>query len=273
MENSNPDYINYRIAFPEGYEKVFTHFYYAKNNTSEVITKKLIPSYQTILIFSFGKNPYFKSKQNPYLEVDKYLMLGPIKHIIEYSLPPNAEMLLVNFKDDAFFRFFGNATIAQDLPIVPDELVDKDPFMILWQELNNIANVQDRVDQILKFSIPYFESQSKIAEQIVNFTDENLNPIKSIASQNNQTERNTQLNHQKHFGYSAKEYNRYLRFIKAIASIDKIVYTNSNLNWFEVIVECGYYDQSQLINDFKHFINLSPSKYLKFQQDICNPKS
>ncbi len=273
VENSDPDYINYRIAFPEGYEKVFTHFYFAKNNTCEIITKKLIPSYQTILIFSFGEKPYFKSKQNPYLEVDKYLMLGPIKHIIEYSLPPNAEMLLVNFKDEAFFRFFGNATIAQDLPIVPNELKDEDPFMILWHELNNISNVQERVNLILKFSLPYFESQSKIAEQIINFSDLSLNPIKSIAGQNNQTEPNTQLNHQKHFGYSAKEYNRYLRFINAVARIDTIAFTNSKIDWFEVISECGYYYQSQLIHDFKYFINLSPGKYLKFQQDICDPKS
>ena len=171
VENSNPDYINYRIAFPEGYEKVFTHFYYAKNNTKETITKMLIPSYQTILIFSFGAKPYFKSQQNPYLEVDKYLMLGPIKHIIEYSLPPDSEILLVNFKDDAFFRFFGNATIAQNLPIVPDEFTNEDTFMILWHELNNITDVQARVNQILKFSKPYFESQSKIAEQIINFND------------------------------------------------------------------------------------------------------
>jgi AraC-like DNA-binding protein len=45
------------------------------------------------------------------------------------------------------------------------------------------------------------------------------------------------------------------------------------MDWFEVINECGYYDQSQLIHDFKHYINLSPAKYLKFQQDICNPKT
>lgn len=273
MENSNPAYINYRIAIPEAYKNVFTHFYFARNNTNVTITKKLIPSYQTVLIFSFGEKPHFKSKEHPYVEVSKYLMLGPIKHIIEYSLPPGAEMLLVNFKDDAFFRFFGNATIAEHIPIVPDELVSEDDFMILWNELNKITDIQARVSHILEFSKPYFESQSKIAEQMVNFTDENLNPIKSIASQNNQTERNTQLNHQKHFGYSAKEYNRYLRFIKAIACIDQIAYTNAKINWFEVIAECGYYDQSQLINDFKHFINLSPTKYLKFQLDICNPKS
>lgn len=273
MENSNLDYINYRIAIPQGYEKLFTHFYYSKNNTSETITKRLIPSYQTILIFSFGEKPCFISKQNPYLEVNKYLMLGPIKHIIEYSLPPKAEILLVNFKDDAFFRFFGNATIAERIPMVPDELAIEDSFMSLWHELNNMNDNNARVSSILKFSDPYFETQSKIAEQIINFSNQALNPIKSIASQNNQTERNTQLNHQKHFGYSAKEFSRYTRFIKAIALIDNAAYTNSKIDWLEIVAECGYYDQSQLINNFKHFINLSPTKYYKFLQDICNSKA
>ncbi len=273
LENSNPEYINYRIAIPDGYEKVFTHFYYAKNGTSETITKMLIPSYQTILIFSFGEKPYFHSKQHAYLEVDKYLMLGPIKNTIEYSLPPNAEMLLVNFKDDAFFRFFGNATIVEHIPMVPDELESEDAFMNLWQEINHMADIEARVHHILKFSEPYFENQSKFAEPIINFKDQTLNPIKSIASQNNQTERNTQLNHKKHFGYSAKEYSRYERFLKAIALIQNIAYTNAKVDWFDIIEACGYYDQSQMINDFKHFIDLSPTKYLKYHEDICNPKS
>lgn len=273
MENSNPNYINFRIAVPTAYEKVFTHFYFAKNNTGETITKKLIPSYQTILIFSFGEKPYFQSKQNPYLEVDKYLMLGPIKHVIDYSLPPNAEMLLVNFKDDAFFRFFGNATIVEHEPMIPSESVTADVFMNLRHEISNLTEIDARVNHILTFSEPFFNSQSKIAEQIVNFNDQSLNPIKSIASQNNQTERNTQLNHQKHFGYSAKEYSRYQRFIEAIARIQNIASTNSKVDWLDIVAECGYYDQSQLINDFKRYIDLSPTKYLKYQQDICNPKS
>jgi AraC-like DNA-binding protein len=273
MEDLNSNYASFRIAVPTAYEKVFTHFYFAKNETSETITKMLIPSYQTILIFSFGEKPYFQSKQHPYLEVDKYLMLGPIKHLIDYSLPPGAEILLVNFKDDAFFRFFGNATMAEQQPLIPDESFDEDSFGILWQELNTILDIHDRVNHILKFSEPYFESQSKIAEQIAGFKDPSLNTIKSIAGQNNQTERNTQLNHKKHFGYSAKEYNRYERFIKAIALIQNIAYTNAKIDWFEIIAECGYYDQSQLINDFRHYINLSPTRYLKLHQDICNSKA
>lgn len=45
--------------------------------------------------------------------------------------------------------------------------------------------------------------------------------------------------------------------------------TSKKIDWFEIINKCGYYDQSQLIHDFKHYLNISPTKYVKFQQDIC----
>ncbi|MFZ0596955.1 MAG: AraC family transcriptional regulator [Flavobacterium sp.] len=37
--------------------------------------------------------------------------------------------------------------------------------------------------------------------------------------------------------------------------------------------QCGYYDQSQLIHDFKYYMNISPTKFLKFQNDIYGSKA
>lgn len=269
----DPEYSSFRIAVPQAFEEVFTHFYYAENKSGDGITKMLLPSYQTILIFSFGEKPYLHSKQNTRIEVDKYLMLGPIKQAFEYTLPPNAEILTINFKDDAFYRFFGNATIAEHIPMNPEEVIKEDCFNILWYELNKMEDHTARTNHILKFSEPYLANRNKIAQQLAHFKEQTLNPIKWIASQNGQTERNTQLNHKKHFGYSAKEHSRYERFLKAIECIQNIASSTSKIDWFEVVTECGYYDQSQLIKDFQYYINLSPTKYLKFQQDICNPIS
>lgn len=266
-------YNNFRLGIPTRFEEVFTHFYYAKNNTNETITKTLLPSYQTILIFSFGEKPYLHSKQNTLIQVDKYLMIGPVKQAFDYTLPANAEILTINFKDDAFYRFFGDVYIAEHFPMNPDDLLNEDCFSILWYELNKIKDANARVNHILKFSEPYLVSRNKIAHQLANFKGQNLNLIKSIASQNNQTERNTQLNHKKHFGYSAKEFNRYERFLKAVELMQNLVSNTSKIDWFEIIEECGYYDQSQLIKDFKYYINISPTKYLKLQQNICNPIS
>ncbi|MGO3805023.1 MAG: helix-turn-helix domain-containing protein, partial [Sphingobacterium sp.] len=85
------------------------------------------------------------------------------------------------------------------------------------------------------------------------------------------TERTIQLKQKIHFGYSVKEINRYKRFLRAVEYIESIDSKVSKEDWFTIINDCGYYDQSQLINDFKHYLNLSPTKYLKYQQDICNP--
>lgn len=264
---------NFRIAVPVAYEDIFSHFYFAKNTTKNTVVQTLLPSYQTILIFNFGAKTLLYSKQNAEIEIDKCLVLGPIKHSFDYSLPPKSEILVANFKDDAFYRFFGNAPVAEHLPIDPDHLLDENCFSDLWTELIKIDDINHRVDNILEFCKPYLTQRNVIAEKLANFENENLNQIKSVASQQNQTERNIQLNHKKHLGYTAKEVNRYQRFMKAVEQLQKIASTSAKIDWFEIINECGYYDQSQLIHDFKHYLDLSPTKFLKLQQEICNARA
>lgn len=273
MTEKNSGYNDFRIAVPAAYNEVFSHFYFAENKSDKVICKTLLPSYQTILIFNFGTKPSFCTKLNTTIEIDKYLLLGPIKQAFNYSLPPQAQILTLNFKDDAFYRFFGNVSIPEHLPIDPDDLLNDNCFTILWHELNKMTDTNLRINHILKFCEPYLQHRNKIAEQLANFKNLTLDSIKSVAIQNSQTQRNTQLYHKKYFGYSAKEVSRYERFLKTIEYLQNIALNNSKVDWLDVVTECGYYDQSQLIKDFKHYINLSPTKYLKFQQDICNPIS
>ena len=271
MNLENQDYHSFSIAVPAVFEEVFSHFYFAKNQSGESITKTLLPSYQTILIFNFGASALLHSKQNTQIELDKCLVLGPIKQAFDYTLPAAAEILVANFKDDAFYRFFGNASVAENLPIDPNELLDENCITTLWIELNKVNDPNIRVERILDFCRPYVRERDNIAEQLANFRNDTLNSIKSIANRQGQSERNIQLNHKKHFGYSAKEISRYHRFFKAIELIQHIAANTEKVDWFEIIEECGYYDQSQLIHDFKHYLNLSPTQYLKFQQDICIP--
>lgn len=271
MTPNNETYNNFRIAVPTEYKNVFSHFYFAENQSNETITKTLLPSYQTILIFNFGTKALLNSEQNTQIEIDKYIILGTIRKAFDYFLPSQSKILVANFKNDAFYQFFGNISLAKNLPTNPDELLNENCFTSLWYELNNIDNVDLQVTYILEFCKPYLQQRDKIAEQLTNFTEQSLNPIKTIASDNNQTVRNIQIKHKQYFGYSAKEINRYQRFLKAIEYIENIASRASKEDWFSIINDCGYYDQSQLINDFKYYLNLSPTKYLEFQQDICSP--
>ncbi|MFT3920463.1 AraC family transcriptional regulator [Cloacibacterium sp.] len=273
MTEHEDKYTSIKIAVPTDYEDVFSHFYYADNKSSDIIYKTFFPLYQTILIFNFGEKAILHSKNSTKVVVDRCFVLGPIKQAFDYSLPPNSQILVANFKDDAFYRFFGNASIAEHLPINPDDLLVENCFTALWIELNKIGDKNHQVNYLLEFCKPYLRDSNIIAEKLVNFDNENLNPIKYLASQQNQSERNIQLKYKKLLGYTSKEINRYQRFLKAIERIQNIASTSTKMDWFEIINECSYYDQSQLIHDFKHYLNISPTKYLKFQQDICIAKA
>lgn len=264
---------NYRIEVPSAFNTVFSHFYFAENKSGYPVTKTLLPGFQTILVFNFGANSSFRSYQNNLLEVEKCMVLGPIKQAFEYTLEPKSEILVANFKEDAFYRFFGNVLLTHSLPIHPDALIPDNCFSVLWEELKKLSDTKERVAYILEFCKPYLREQNAISTLLAEFKEEALNPIKAIASKINQTERNVQLNQKKFFGYTIKEISRYERFFKAVGLIQKSAVTSAKIDWIFIVDQCGYYDQSQLIHDFKYYMNISPTKFLQFQNDICSSKA
>ncbi|HEY0298904.1 MAG TPA: DUF6597 domain-containing transcriptional factor, partial [Arachidicoccus sp.] len=189
MTEDNRKYNNFRITVPSEFETVFSHFYQAENKSNESITKTLLPSYQTILVFNFGANAIFFSNQNTQITIDKCLILGPIKQAIKYTLPAHCEILVANFKDDAFYRFFGHASVAENLPIRPDDLLEENCFTSLWHELEKINDTTKRTNYILEFCKPYLKTRNPIAAQLINFIDQTLNPVKTVAIELYQSER------------------------------------------------------------------------------------
>lgn len=269
MQSDNQRYDSYRLPVPKEYDSVFSHFYIAANNTADSITKTLLPSFQTIMVLSFGSSVLMSSEHQTSFAMDKCIVLGPIKSAFEYTLSPQAQIMVINFKDDAFYRFFGQAIISEFQPCDPDDITENNCFHNLWHQLNQLKDTWQRIDCLLSFCRPYLSPQNKTASLLANFKSDIQHPIKSIADETGQSERNIQLKQKKYFGYSAKELARYRRFMKTIELIQTLTLSDHMIDWFEVIDKCGYYDQSQLIHDFKYYINLSPKNYLKFQQDIC----
>jgi len=272
MQELQPEYHQFKISIPEEFETVFTHFYYAENRSSHSVTKTLLPSYQTILLFCFGENAFMTTQEKNIVEVNKCIVLGPIRQTFDYTLPAGSSILVANFKDDAFYRFFGKAMVSNQ-GTHPDKLLQDNCFTELWHHLSAFSSAEEKTSYILEFCRPYLQDQDKISKLLSAFESSNMNPVKAIAEQTSQSERNIQLKQKEQFGYSSKEIARYSRFLKAITLIEKEQESGKKIEWFNIIDECGYYDQSQLIHDFKHFINITPSKYVKFQKDICRSGS
>lgn len=85
---------NFTIAVRTQYAAIFSHFYFARNKSSDTIFKTLLPSFQTIFIFSFGERSTIDSNQNTKIEIDRCFVLGTIKQAFEYSLSPNPKLYI-----------------------------------------------------------------------------------------------------------------------------------------------------------------------------------
>ncbi|CAM3028532.1 AraC family transcriptional regulator [Chryseobacterium flavum] len=273
MQETQSEYQDFRIPVPQEFENIFTHFYFAENTSAYPVTKTLLPSYQTLFLFCFGEQAAISTREGLVIEVNKCLLFGPVRKSFEYTLPSQTSILVANFKDDAFFRFFGKLAPQHYPAADPDKVLKENCFTNLWHQLIEIDSPEDRVNHILEFCHPYLRHQDSTGLLLSNLDDNFLNPIKVVAEQTQQTERNIQRKQKEQFGYSLKEIHRYKRFLNAIKMIEEKTGEQERIKWFTIIDECGYYDQSQLIHDFKHYLNIPPAQYLKLQQHICNPKS
>src|SRR5699024_1147148 len=186
---------SYRIPVPEQYKSVFAHFYSAKNTENQFITQTLLPSFQTLLMLNFGDNIKISTDQNTEITVEKCLVLGPVKRGMNYTLSPGTELLVANFIDDAFFRFFGPVLTTETLPNHPDHWLEENCFADLWEVLKKMNNSEERVHYILDFCRPYLNKRNEIAEQLARFDKKNISRIKSIAKKHQQSERHIQQTH------------------------------------------------------------------------------
>ena len=66
-------------------------------------------------------------------------------------------------------------------------------------------------------------------------------------------------------GVNPKEFARIVRFQRALYTLQM----NPSMDFTTLALECGYYDQSHLIKDFKTFSGYTPSEYLA----VCTPYS
>jgi AraC-like DNA-binding protein len=69
-----------------------------------------------------------------------------------------------------------------------------------------------------------------------------------------------------HVGVTPKDFLKVIRFQKAVSEIEASV----DVQWTSVAYDCGYYDQSHFIAEFKNYSGFTPSQYMKQRGDFLN---
>ncbi len=230
--------------------------------------ESLIPDGTIELMFNFGDN-YSQIKNGKKAEVKGSHVIGIRQNSLRISQTNNQNIFSVRFKLGGIYPFlkipvysFANDFFELDLLLGND-------YKEIEEKLYEAKTGEKRtaiMDDYLLRKIPgkcYDEYLS--VEASLNFLLKNsYQDIKNITGSLNTNYKSLERNFQKVIGLTPAEVLKIRRFNNAVHSMYSCVYNSLT----EVAYNCGYFDQSHFIREFKQLTTFTPREFLKEQFTI-----
>lgn len=233
------------------------------------VVRTLLPTFQVVLLINLGPPAYLWHEQpglTPALPMTGIQVTAPLKRPLHYRLEAGTQLMAINFTLDGFYRLFHVPAEALTQVLTdPDELVAHWPFAQLWQQLAQLAGPTALMHALVAFCLPRLQAREGAQAELMAHlpllaTHRHLNPLKAMAAATHASERTLQQRFQKYLGFSVKEATRFLRFRRLLGQLPAKPGAEPRPDWFQLLEQHGYYDQSHLIHDFAHFLQQSPTQ-------------
>lgn len=279
MASKTPPVNSQWIEADERLAGVFSHFYCVQLPDQAIpVPQQLLPNYEMLLIFNLGSAMPFTLGDTTSV-VERTAVVGPLQKMLWYELQPGADLIVVNFTLNGFYRLLGiplHQFKATDW-INSDVLLNSACFDDLWQLVASRHTLEDRLQQISDYTwaqlTPIDAVTDSLLESIPYFRQTAVDPIKAIAQRHQVSTRSVQVRFQTHLGYSAKDLIRFLRFKKVLAYLSQQAFVP--VDWLAIVFDFGYHDHSHLIKDFHYFLGVTPRQFLKqiAEGGVCMSKA
>lgn len=232
----------------------------------------VLPDGCTDLLINSG--PYFTRidlHTQEAFQVKDYALIGQRKNAIEVS--PTAETTFFAIR----FTPFGLRSV---IPHASSELTGKmfdervflkrlvDPIQMILEKKNGFQEKLQQIELVLENKL---EAGATINPIIKKATREILHAhgffnVNSFCLKYGIHKSTLEKNFQSQVGLTPKEFASIVRFNYAHAQLR----TGKYENFTHLALDCGYYDQSHMIKDFKRFSNSAPFKFIKAKYLLPN---
>lgn len=182
----------------------------------------------------------------------------------------NSSMLVIRFKHGAAFHFTHMPiTEIKDL-VIDTDLIFGDKIKTLRADINSTTLISEKLKKVERF----LERQLLHDEvpPVISFAVKAIksNPstqtIEWIANKTGYSQKHFISMFKKHLGITPKAFQKIQRFQRVVFEIE----STNQINWSQLSLDCGYYDQAHFINEFKAFSGYSPKNYLQVKGPIIN---
>ncbi|HWA35539.1 MAG TPA: helix-turn-helix transcriptional regulator [Cyclobacteriaceae bacterium] len=253
-----------RIYPPERLMNVIDCYWIAENDDPRPVIQKIIPDGFPEVIFHFG-DPFRIRLGNEWEEQVPSLLAGQISSHFFLENSGVASMLGLKFQPTALAALCGIAMDkvtdrVLDLNICTDKLQPLETAIRKVEDFNTRINLVN--DHLQALPLKANSEVDKAVHRI--FESKGTISVTDLAQEVGVGERSLERLFSKYVGLTPKFYSRVIRFSHIFRSV------TSGMNWTQLGIDAGFYDQSHFIKNFKAFTGEDPSLYLFEDHNLAN---
>lgn len=193
-------------------------------------------------------------------------ILHPITNICEVFYGLNTHLVGVELSIQGYYYLTGKTPEGKINTIESLKEIDEDLDRFTDGVTEDLAkgNFKKLEDYLKKrFEIYYTDENAKIIYNTTKEVDRDQK-ISDLAEKYNISVRTLERKFKKNTGLTLKKYQLIVRLNKLLEDI----YMNENINWSELALNHGFFDQAHMINVLKKYLGRTPNKYLEVRDLI-----
>jgi AraC-like DNA-binding protein len=216
------------------------------------------------LMFALKGGINLSNYKSDSFNLNRIFVMAQQEGFFNIQLEPTSQIYGIVFYAESFAKLFNFPLkeLTNKGVNVADEL--SQPYLQLYENLLMHNNDLSRISLLDKFLLTELSkvdfSFSHFDRLIQNIRGGNgQNNVSDLVDSSNLSERTLQRRMNEQLGITPKSFLKVVRFKEVLKLID----SNHQLDWQDILYECGYFDQAHFIKDFKIFTGKTPTQFLK----------
>jgi methylphosphotriester-DNA--protein-cysteine methyltransferase len=254
-------------------DRFIRHFVFFEGMQADHAADRLLPDGGIDLIFDLTESPkklFDNDDLTRYTTLKRSWISGLRTGFITIDAA-GSSMFNIHFRADGAYPFF-----RMPLTGIRDRVVELDcvignaahdfrdallaaatpaaKFRVASQRLLAMARMAPAAEPVVQYAVDRIDGRPDRAR------------IADITSRTGYTHKHFVHLFEKHTGLTPKYYARIMKFQLVLGSIER----SGAVDWPQLAIECGYYDQSHFINEFRRFSGINPASYLAARGEHLN---
>lgn len=259
-------------AFP--LNQYVERFVYYKDYQPQHSLERFLPDGYTYVVFDFTEHPKYIFDNHTFKEIQSCRNVwfsGIREKYITISAGLNSEMFIIYFQKGKSYPFVEMPMHELTDCVLDGELVMSPEILNMRESLLSCQSCR----QMFLFAEQYLTTTFRaqlVANPCVDYAVELIlqQPqqisLRQLSAKVGYSQKHFIKIFKEHVGLAPKGFLKIIRFQKAMEAIEN----DQQLNWTDLALDCGYYDQAHFINDFKEFSGFTPAQLRQAKSDFSN---